>query len=229
MSYSIPTLLIRNLDEVFGENDPKRRRAAIEEIFTEDCMFYDPRGASTEAAPRSIAARARSGLLTLTFDISQLQNPRNWAMAGGSNGCRAALVRRQLTPGLISSLPRTAGLPPFISFSISYPELDSAVRRLCIGSAGGIFRSRTAPVQDARTSPTGHPRRFGVRERREQPASGKKSSPPSPPSEPGPTSDAPGGARWICHDRSTLECGLAISRLQDVSQPGPEVCFCIVR
>jgi hypothetical protein len=37
----------------------------------------------------------------------------------------AALVRRQLMPGLTSLLPGTAGLPPFISFSISYPELDS--------------------------------------------------------------------------------------------------------
>jgi hypothetical protein len=42
MSDSISTLLIRNLDEVFGENDPKRRRAAVGEIFTEDCVFYDP-------------------------------------------------------------------------------------------------------------------------------------------------------------------------------------------
>ena len=32
---------------------------------------------------------------------------------------------RQLTPGLISSLSGTAGLPPFISFSTSYPDLDS--------------------------------------------------------------------------------------------------------
>lgn len=44
MSYSISTLLIRNLDDVFGENDPARRRAAIDEIFTEDCVFYEPRG-----------------------------------------------------------------------------------------------------------------------------------------------------------------------------------------
>ncbi len=42
MSYSISTLLTRNLHDVFGENDPKRRRAAIDEIFTEDCVFYDP-------------------------------------------------------------------------------------------------------------------------------------------------------------------------------------------
>ena len=39
---SISTLLPRNLHDVFGENDPKRRRAAIDEIFTEDCVFYDP-------------------------------------------------------------------------------------------------------------------------------------------------------------------------------------------
>src|SRR5437868_11453997 len=86
--------------------------------------------ASTVAATKSIASRVRSRLLTLTFDINPLPGPRNWAMAGGSNGYRAALVRRQLTPGLTSSFPGTAGLPPFISFSTSYPELDfSALRQ----------------------------------------------------------------------------------------------------
>ena len=44
MSYSISTLLTRNLQDVFGENYPARRRAAIDEIFTEDCVFYEPRG-----------------------------------------------------------------------------------------------------------------------------------------------------------------------------------------
>jgi hypothetical protein len=39
---SISTLLTRNLRDVFGENDAARRRAAIDEIFTEDCVFYDP-------------------------------------------------------------------------------------------------------------------------------------------------------------------------------------------
>ena len=42
MSNSISILLRRNLLDVFGENDPARRRAVIDEIFIEDCVFYDP-------------------------------------------------------------------------------------------------------------------------------------------------------------------------------------------
>lgn len=43
MSNSISTLLLRNLSDVFGENDPVRRRAAIDELFHEDAPFYDPK------------------------------------------------------------------------------------------------------------------------------------------------------------------------------------------
>ena len=42
MPHSIATLLTRNLHDVFGENDPARRRAAIDEIYAEDIVFYDP-------------------------------------------------------------------------------------------------------------------------------------------------------------------------------------------
>jgi hypothetical protein len=40
----IATLLTRNLPEVFGEGDPVRRRAAIEALYTEDCVLYVPPG-----------------------------------------------------------------------------------------------------------------------------------------------------------------------------------------
>ena len=40
----ISNLLTRNLTDVFGENDSARRRLAINEIFTEDCVFYEPGG-----------------------------------------------------------------------------------------------------------------------------------------------------------------------------------------
>ena len=41
----IETLLIRNLPEVFGEGDPARRRAAIADHDTQDCVLYAPHGA----------------------------------------------------------------------------------------------------------------------------------------------------------------------------------------
>jgi hypothetical protein len=42
MSYTVSELLLRNLSDVFGENDPARRRAAINELYNEECVFYDP-------------------------------------------------------------------------------------------------------------------------------------------------------------------------------------------
>jgi hypothetical protein len=44
MTASISTLLTRNLHDVFGENDAVRRRAAIDEMFAEDCVFHEPKG-----------------------------------------------------------------------------------------------------------------------------------------------------------------------------------------
>src|SRR6266404_4864402 len=49
----------------------------------------------TVAVTRSIASRARSRLLTLTFYISQLPSPRNRAMAAWSDGYRGDVVRRR--------------------------------------------------------------------------------------------------------------------------------------
>jgi hypothetical protein len=44
MSNRIHELLSRNLQEVFGEGDAARRRAAIEEFYTADCALYVPPG-----------------------------------------------------------------------------------------------------------------------------------------------------------------------------------------
>ena len=40
----ITELLYRNLQEVFGEGDAARRRAAIEELYNDDCALYVPDG-----------------------------------------------------------------------------------------------------------------------------------------------------------------------------------------
>lgn len=44
MPIDIIALLTRNLHEVFGEGDDARRRAVVEEIFTEDATFHEPSG-----------------------------------------------------------------------------------------------------------------------------------------------------------------------------------------
>jgi hypothetical protein len=44
MSQAVSTLLLCNLHDVFGEIDPVRRRPAIDEIFHEDAVFYEPKG-----------------------------------------------------------------------------------------------------------------------------------------------------------------------------------------
>jgi hypothetical protein len=44
MSDRIHELLSRNLQEVFGEGDAVRRRAAIAELYTEDCVLDAPPG-----------------------------------------------------------------------------------------------------------------------------------------------------------------------------------------
>ena len=87
MSYSISILLTRNLQEVFGENDPARRRATIDEIFTEDCVFYDPTKGVYRGATRLIASRARvedrllcEPLCPLLYfcDLATLTSPTTW-------------------------------------------------------------------------------------------------------------------------------------------------------
>lgn len=47
MSHTVSALLLRNLHDVFGESDPVRRRAAIDEIFHDDAVFNDPNGGIT--------------------------------------------------------------------------------------------------------------------------------------------------------------------------------------
>ena len=44
MAERIHELLLRNLQEVFGEGDPTKRRSAIKELYTDDCVLYVPPG-----------------------------------------------------------------------------------------------------------------------------------------------------------------------------------------
>ena len=122
MSYSISTLLTRNLDDVFGENDPARRRAAIDQIFTEDCVFHEPRGVYRGRDEDPLLHRWRDQGDAPRLSVSaDCPARRIGQWRAGPVGLRLSWARRQPTPGLISSLRGTAGLPPFISFFDQLP------------------------------------------------------------------------------------------------------------
>jgi hypothetical protein len=58
MPDTIETLIKRNLHEVFGERDGKKRREAIAQLWTEDCVFIDHGGKShgRDELDRAVAA-----------------------------------------------------------------------------------------------------------------------------------------------------------------------------
>jgi hypothetical protein len=58
MTDALGSLMQRNVFEVFGERDPGRREAAIRELYTEDCVFFE--GEEQFAGHDAIDARAEA-------------------------------------------------------------------------------------------------------------------------------------------------------------------------
>ena len=76
MSDVIETLLLRNLQEVFGERDPARRRAAIAELYTEDCTVLLPLGRYVGHTALDQVANKVGAYQKLTADYTDPCNPR---------------------------------------------------------------------------------------------------------------------------------------------------------
>jgi hypothetical protein len=128
VSYSISTLLTRDLHDVFGENDSARRRAAIDEIFTEDSAFYDPQKRRPSWTRRDRSRRGRDQGYSPDSRYHPIAEPEELGNAGRVrwvSGRRS--VRLRLTPRRTSSLFVTGGLRLSISFSTSYPDLRGRI------------------------------------------------------------------------------------------------------
>jgi len=91
MTYRIHQLLHRNLQEVFGEGDAVRRRAAINELYTEDCVLYVPPGTfvGREALDKfagELRATHPHFVYTPHGDPQALQNAGRLAWGSGPRG-----------------------------------------------------------------------------------------------------------------------------------------------
>jgi hypothetical protein len=129
MSNSISTLLTRNLQDVFGEKDPAIRRAAIDEPYTEDGVFYDPSKGAYRGRDEIDRVAGAIRATHLDFRYQTIAEPEETSNGGRVRWVAGRPGEAPAYAGPISSLPWTAALPPFISSSTSYPELNSAVLR----------------------------------------------------------------------------------------------------
>jgi SnoaL-like domain len=118
---AIETLLNRNLPEVFGEGDPARRRAAIAELYTEDCVLCVPPGTFVGHA----ALDKFAGDLRAThphFVYTPHGAPQVLHSSGRLAWARGRRAKRLSTPAWISSSRATARSRLFMSTSTSRPH-----------------------------------------------------------------------------------------------------------
>src|SRR5258705_10128592 len=84
-------LLLRNIREVFGESNATRRRAAIEELYAEDCALYVPSAmfVGHEAVDQhagDLRAKHPRSVYTLRSKPQSLHNAGRMAWGSGPPG-----------------------------------------------------------------------------------------------------------------------------------------------
>ena len=120
MSDIIETLLLRNLQEVFGEGDPAHRRAAIEELYTEDCTVLLPIGRYVgHEALDQVAGELRAG--HPSFVYTPHSAPQAVQDGDASRGDPGQSASRRATRGSTSSSSATGRSLPFTSSSTRRP------------------------------------------------------------------------------------------------------------
>jgi hypothetical protein len=104
MSDSISTLLIRNLRDVFGENDPTRRRTAIDEIWAEDGVSYDPNSGAHRGRDEIDRVAGSIKATDPDFRYQPIAEPEELGNAERVRWVSGPPVRRRLTLERTSSL-----------------------------------------------------------------------------------------------------------------------------
>jgi hypothetical protein len=86
-------------------------------------VFYDPKSGVHRGRDEIDRVAGAIKATHPDFQYQPIAEPEELGNGGRVQWVSGRPGERQRTPGLISSSSGTAGLPPFISFSTSYPEL----------------------------------------------------------------------------------------------------------
>ena len=148
MSYSISTLLTRNLQDVFGENDPARRRAAIDEIWTEDGVFYDPKTGVHRGRDEIDRVAGAIRATHPDFRYQPIAKPEELGDGGRVKWVAGRPGEAPAYAGTDFIIARDGRIAAFISFSISYPEVDFAAPRSPRCSSHAVSRAPSASRVD---------------------------------------------------------------------------------
>jgi len=116
----IETLLLRNLQEVFGEGDPARRRAAIAELYTEDCTVLLAIGRYVGHG-RWIRLPANCGPVIRASSTHRIAPRKRFRMGDASRGDPDQPASRLAILGSTSSSSATGRSPPYTSSSTRGP------------------------------------------------------------------------------------------------------------
>jgi hypothetical protein len=135
MSNIIETLLLRNLQEVFGEGDPERRRSAIEQLYTEDCVVNLPVGQyHGHDALDKICGGLRASHPSYVY--TPHNGRKRYRTADVLTGVLDPQANRRGTRVSTSSLPVTARFQPFTSSSTPRRSEAGSTRKSAVDVSG---------------------------------------------------------------------------------------------
>src|SRR6266487_5826668 len=127
MSYSVSTLMIRNLRDVFGENDPARRRTAIDEIYNEDGAFHDPGGGVFRGHEEIYRIASELRATHPDFQYQPIAAPEELGNYGRVKWISGRLGEVPAYSGTDFLIARDGRIADVIMFFDKPPELNSAV------------------------------------------------------------------------------------------------------
>ena len=119
--------MIRNLRDVFGENDPARRRAAIDEIYNEDGAFHDPGGGVFRGHDEIYRIASELRATHPDFQYQPIAAPEELGNYGRVKWISGRLGEVPAYSGTDFLIARDGRIADVIMFFDKPPELNSAV------------------------------------------------------------------------------------------------------